>query len=90
MVHLIELFEVEEGNGLSLFATEINIPAELNDHLKAFFKPPKRDPRGRGRCNDDSDDSDREAEISGIGSDDDMEAPAVEKCMYPDVVLVDM
>ena len=90
MVTFLELFGVEEGNGLSPFATEINTPAEPSDHLKEFFKPPKRDPRGRGRCNDDLDDSDREAEISGIGSDDDMEAPAVGTGMSPDVVLVHM
>ena len=60
MVHLIELFGVEEGNGLSLFATEINIPAELNDHLKAFFKPPKRDPRVIGSFHYDADEYDRE------------------------------
>ena len=59
MVPFLELFWVEEGNGLSTFATEINTPAEMSDHLKAFFKPPKRVPRGRGSCNDDVDDAER-------------------------------
>ena len=72
MVPFIDLFGVEEGNGLTPFATEINTPAELSDHLKAFFKPPQRDPRGRWRCNDDVDDAEREAEISGMRFDDEM------------------
>ena len=59
MVPFLDLFGVEEGNGLSPFDTEINTPEELSDHLKAFFKPPKRGPRGRGSCNDDVDDAER-------------------------------
>ena len=86
----LELFWVEEGNGLSTFATEINTPAELSDHLKAFFKTPKRNPRGRGICNDDMDDSEREVEISGMGSNYDMKAPAVDTGMSPDVVSFHM
>ena len=61
MVPFLELFGVEEGNGLSRFASEINTGAELSDHFKAFFKPPKWDTRGRGRYNDYADDAEREA-----------------------------
>ena len=90
MVTFLELFGLEEGNGLSPFTTEVNTPAELSDHLKAFLKKTKRYPRGRGSCNDDVDDANRESEISGMGSDDEMEASAVDTGMSPDVVLVHM
>ena len=90
VVPFLELFGLEEGNGISPFATEINTPAELSDHLKAFFKPPKRNPRGRGICNDEADEAERDAEISGIGYDDEMEAPGFDTGMSHDVVSVHM
>ena len=61
MVPFLDLFGVEEGNGLSPFATEINNLEELSDNIKALFNPPKRDTRGIGRCNDDADEAEREA-----------------------------
>ena len=90
MVPFLELFGVEEGNGLSPFATDIKTPAELSDHLKSLFKTPTRDPRERGNYNDDADDAEREAEISGMGSYGEKKAPAVDTGMYPDVVSVHM
>ena len=87
MVPFLGLFGVEEGNGLSPFTTEINTPEELSYHLKALFKPPKRYPRGIGSCNYDANYSDREAEISYMGSNDEIESPLVDTDMSPDVFL---
>ena len=72
MVTFLGLFGVEEGNGLSPFDTEINTPEELSDHLKAFFDLHNRYPIGRGRCNDDIFDAEREAEISDMVSNNEM------------------
>ena len=40
---ILEVFGVEEGNGLSPFAGDINTPEELLSLVKDFFRPPKRD-----------------------------------------------
>ena len=90
MVPFLGLFGVEEGNGLSPFTTEINTPEELSYHLKAFFDLHKRFPRGRGIYNDEVVEADREAEISYMGFNDEIEAPVVDTDMSPDVFLVHM
>ena len=90
MVTFLGLFGVEEGNGLSPFDTEINTPEELSYHLKACFSLYKRFPRGRGSCNDEVVEADREAEISYMGFNDEIEAPVVDTDMSPDVFLVHM
>ena len=43
MKPFLKLFGVEEGNGLLLFAGDINTPEELLSLVKDFFRPRKRD-----------------------------------------------
>ena len=40
---ILKVFGVEEGNGLSPFAGDINTLEELLSLVKDFFHPPKRD-----------------------------------------------
>jgi hypothetical protein len=44
----LNLFGIEQGNGLSPFVTSIATPSDLKDQISQFFKPPKQDNRGRG------------------------------------------
>ena len=88
MFPFLGLFGIEEGNSISPSATEINTPAELSDHTKEFFKPPKKDHRGRGRCNDDADDAEGGVEIIGMGYNDEMEAPEIDIAISPNIVSV--
>ena len=37
----------EKGNSLSPFATNIEMPAEFEELIKLFYKPPKIDNRGK-------------------------------------------
>lgn len=47
MKPFLKLFGVEDGNGLSPFAADIDDPNQLSSLLKDLFKPPKRDPRDK-------------------------------------------
>ena len=47
MVPFLKLFGVEEGHGLSPFASNIEDPSDLIEKITEFFKPPKRDPRDK-------------------------------------------
>ena len=44
----LNLFGIEQGNGLSPFVANIATPLDLKDLISEFFKPPKLDKRGRG------------------------------------------
>ena len=61
MVPFLKLYGVEEGHGLSPFASGIDSPSDLIDKITEFFKPPKRDPRDKAPsiadvgCQDDED-----------------------------------
>ena len=46
MIPFLKLFGVEEGNGISPFAVEIQSPAHLGCLIEEFFKPSRKDPRG--------------------------------------------
>ena len=46
MVPLLNLFGVEEGNGLSTFAGNIKTPGDLVRLIEKFFRTPWRYPRG--------------------------------------------
>ena len=48
MMPFLWLFVMETGNGLSLFAIDIETPAELAELIKNYLKYHKRDPRGEG------------------------------------------
>ena len=44
----LNLFGIEQGNGLSPFVANLATPLDLKDLMSEFFKPPKLDKRGRG------------------------------------------
>ena len=44
----LNLFGIEQGNGLSPYLTSIATPSDMKDQILQFFKPPKLDNRGRG------------------------------------------
>ena len=47
MIPFLKLFGVEECNRLSPFAVDISSPKHLLTLVETFFKPPKRETRGR-------------------------------------------
>ena len=47
MVPFLKLFGVEDGNGLSPFATNVATPNDLKKMIEQFFRRTKQDPRGR-------------------------------------------
>ena len=45
MKPFLKIFGVEEGNGLSPFSVDMDIPADLIKPIEYFFRPPNRDLR---------------------------------------------
>ena len=82
MMPFLKLYGVEEGHGLSPFASNIDDPNELAQKITDFFKTPKRDPRDRapsadvaGSKNDvENDGDDVDVVVNGEVSDDYVEA----------------
>ena len=82
MMPFLKLYGVEEGHGLSPFASNIDDPNELAQKITDFFKTPKRDPRDRapsadvaGSENDvENDGDDVDVVVNGEVSDDYVEA----------------
>jgi len=48
MIPFLKIFDVEEGNGLSPFAIQIDTPHDLRKLVDQFFCPPRRDMRDVG------------------------------------------
>ena len=70
MKPFLNLFGVEEGNGLSPFLTTINDPATLVSLIEGFFCPPAQDQRDMVP-NSSSSDSNNEAVVDNEGGDSD-------------------
>ena len=62
MKQFLQMFVIEEGNGLSPFAEEIATHMELHDLIVQFFKPVRNDTRGNGNINVDHEADDDDSE----------------------------
>ena len=84
MVPFLDLFGVEEGNGLSPFAVNIDTPGGLVRLVEKFFHPPRRDPivpNNRAITSNlednEVDDVDMEAPDEALVSEDEEDSPSL-------------